>query len=160
MVLGRVSGHSGAIACPHWQVTLLDSTQKNALLETLAQSLSLSNLSGLASRAEMIGQQVAHRQRFDVALARAVGSASTCAEYALPLLRLGGLAVLYRGQWSEADTEALQPALDLLGGTIAHIQPSTTPLTQSQRHCLYLHKVGPTPSEFPRLPGIPAKLPL
>ncbi|WP_346291004.1 16S rRNA (guanine(527)-N(7))-methyltransferase RsmG [Sphaerothrix gracilis] len=162
--IGTGAGFPGlpaAIARPDWQVTLLDSTQKKIrFLKTLAESLQLNNVKGLASRAETVGHQRHQRQKFHVALVRAVGSASTCAEYALPLLQVGGVAVLYRGQWSAADTEALAPALELMGGAIAHIQPGTTPLTQGQRHCLYLQKTEPTPLDLPRPVGIPAKLPL
>ncbi|MFE4108319.1 16S rRNA (guanine(527)-N(7))-methyltransferase RsmG [Almyronema epifaneia] len=162
--IGTGAGFPGlpaAIALPHWQVVLLDSTQKKIrFLETLAQTLHLPNVRGLAGRAETVGRQPNWRERFDLALVRAVGTAATCAEYALPLLRKGGVAVLYRGQWSEAETETLRPAIEQLGGAIAHLQPSLTPLTQGQRHCLYVQKVQPTPAEFPRAVGVPAKLPL
>ena len=91
---------------------------------------------------------------------RAVSAATVCAEYALPLLKLNGLAILYRGQWSPADHQALEAALQQLGGEIAAVSATPTPLTQAQRHCIYIRKLIPTPLEFPRRVGLPAQQPL
>ena len=158
---GGFPGIPAAIACPDWQVTLLDSTQKKVtFLQTLATTLELENITTLVDRAEQVGQLPEHREAYDLALIRAVGPASVCAEYALPLLKLEGQAVLYRGQWTPEETEALRPAVAQLGGAIAAIEECSTPVSQGMRHCLYLRKVAPTPSEFPRAIGVPAKQPL
>ncbi|HEY9749977.1 MAG TPA: 16S rRNA (guanine(527)-N(7))-methyltransferase RsmG [Allocoleopsis sp.] len=158
---GGFPGIPAAIACSNWQVTLLDSTQKKiTFLQTLAATLGLENTKTLVNRAEAVGQLPEHREAYDLALIRAVGPASVCAEYALPLLKLEGQAVLYRGQWTLEETEALRPAVAQLGGAIAAIEECSTPITQSMRHCLYLRKVAPTPEEFPRAIGVPAKQPL
>jgi len=158
---GGFPGIPAAIACPDWQVTLLDSTQKKiTFLQTLATTLGLENIKTLINRAEDVGQLPQHREAYDLALIRAVGSASVCAEYALPLLKLEGQAVLYRGQWTVEDTEALRPAVAQLGGAIAAIEECSTPVSQSMRHCLYLRKEARTPEEFPRAVGVPGKQPL
>lgn len=158
---GGFPGVPVAIARSDWQITLADSTQKKiAFLDTLVQALGLAQVHPLASRAEELGQQRQHREAYDLALVRAVGSASVCAEYVLPLLKLEGQAVLYRGQWSAEETEALRPAVAQLGGAIVAVEAFTTPVSQSVRHCLYLQKVAPTPAEFPRAVGIPGKQPL
>ncbi|MBW4488062.1 MAG: 16S rRNA (guanine(527)-N(7))-methyltransferase RsmG [Trichocoleus desertorum ATA4-8-CV12] len=158
---GGFPGIPAAIARPDWQVTLLDSTQKKVtFLQTLATTLGLGNITTLVDRAEQVGQLPEHREAYDLALIRAVGSVSVCAEYALPLLKLEGQAVLYRGQWTVEETEALRPAVAQLGGAIAAIEECNTPVSHSMRHCLYLRKVAQTPSEFPRAIGVPAKQPL
>ena len=158
---GGFPGIPAAIACPDWQVTLLDSTQKKiTFLQTVATTLGLENITTLVDRAEQVGQLPEHREAYDLALIRAVGPASVCAEYALPLLKLEGQAVLYRGQWTAEETEALRPAVAQLGGAIAAIEECSTPVSQSIRHCLYLRKVAVTPAEFPRAIGVPAKQPL
>jgi 16S rRNA (guanine527-N7)-methyltransferase len=95
-----------------------------------------------------------------VALIRAVGSAIVCAEYTLPLLKHGGLAVIYRGNWTEEETKSLQNAVKKLGGKISAIDEFITPLTNSIRHCLYLQKIVKTPDNFPRPVGIPTQKPL
>jgi 16S rRNA (guanine527-N7)-methyltransferase len=154
-------GFPAAIAQPQWQVTLLDSTQKKVrFLAELATELGLEQVQAIADRAEFLGHQPAHREQYDLALLRAVGGATTCAEYGLPLVKVGGVAVLYRGQWTADEAKALRRAAGQLGASILAIQAWGTPLTQGQRHCIYLRKDQPTPDAFPRAVGIPAKQPL
>ncbi|MEM6716899.1 MAG: 16S rRNA (guanine(527)-N(7))-methyltransferase RsmG [Cyanobacteria bacterium P01_C01_bin.147] len=156
-----IPGFPAAIALPDWHVTLLDSTQKKVrFLQELAQTMSLRQVKAIADRAEFLAHQPSHREQYDVALLRAVGSAATCAEYALPLLKLGGVAILYRGQWSDEDSQQLDRVAAQLGGRLVDVQSRQTPLTQGERHCLYLQKQRTTAEDFPRAVGIPAKTPL
>ncbi|NCJ07374.1 16S rRNA (guanine(527)-N(7))-methyltransferase RsmG [Synechococcales cyanobacterium C] len=158
---GGFPGLPVAIVRPDWQVSLLDSTRKKMVfLESLVQRLGLPNVRLRCDRAETLGQSPQFRQTFDLALIRAVGSARCCAEYSLPLLKVGGIAVLYRGEWHPEDTLALDSALRLLGGELLQVQAVTTPLTQSQRHLVYLRKAEPTRLDYPRPVGVPARHPL
>ena len=162
--IGTGAGFPGlpvAIALPTWQVTLLDSTQKKVrFLQEFVQAIGMNNVKAIADRAEFLAHQPSHREQYDLALVRAVGSAATCAEYALPLVRIGGIAVLYRGQWTDEDTKQLSSAAQQLGSRILHIHAWETPLTQGVRHCIYLQKKTLTADTFPRPVGIPAKQPL
>ncbi len=162
--IGTGAGFPGipvAITVANSTVTLLDSTQKKmTFVEKLRAALDLTNVKTLTGRSEEVGQQPQHRQTYDVALIRAVGTASVCAEYALPLLKQGGLAVIYRGNWTQEETKALENAVNQLGGVIESIEKFTTPLTDSIRHCLYLRKVATTPVQFPRPVGVPTQKPL
>ncbi|MGF1514089.1 MAG: 16S rRNA (guanine(527)-N(7))-methyltransferase RsmG [Elainellaceae cyanobacterium] len=162
--IGTGAGFPGlpaAIAAPQWTVTLLDSTQKKvAFLGEAVQYLKLANAIPLAARAEAVGQRPQHRGCYDLALIRAVAPAAVCAEYALPLLKPGGSAVLYRGQWSSEETALLEPVVAQLGGKIWQIEQFTTPLSHGDRHCITLRKSAPTPDQFPREIGVPAKHPL
>lgn len=160
--IGSGAGFPGlpiAIAHPTWQVTLLDSTRKKvAFLETLARSLNLPQVQTRCDRVETVGRL--WRDRFDLATVRAVAAAVACAEYALPLLKVGGTAILYRGQWTLEEAEAIETALPLLGGELESIEMFETPITYSIRHCLYLRKVAPTPNDFPRAIGLAVQKPL
>lgn len=142
--IGTGAGFPGlpaAIAFPHSSITLLDSTRKKIdFLATLVAQLGLKNVTTVVGRAETITQQSKHRYSYDVALIRAVGSASICAEYALPFLKTGGLAILYRGHWDDDETEALNPVVEKLDGALKSIEGFTTPITHSIRHCLYITK--------------------
>ncbi|MBW4559929.1 MAG: 16S rRNA (guanine(527)-N(7))-methyltransferase RsmG [Mojavia pulchra JT2-VF2] len=162
--IGTGAGFPGipvAIAVPNCTITLLDSTRKKiTFLDKILTELSLSNAKTLIGRAEETGQQCQHRQSYDIALIRAVGPASVCAEYALPLLNLGGLAIIYRGNWTEEETTTLHNAVEHLGGVVESIEQFTTPLSTSIRHCLYLRKIATTPANFPRAVGIPTQKPL
>lgn len=164
---GGFPGIPAAIAAPQesaiplWQVTLLDSTRKKIVcLETLCQALSLANAYPVCDRAEALGHRKGDRATYDLALIRAVGPVSSCAEYTLPFLKIGGTAVIYRGQWTLEEEQVLQRALLQLGGELTELRQTTTPLTHAQRHCLYLNKVKPTPAAFPRKVGLPVQHPL
>jgi 16S rRNA (guanine527-N7)-methyltransferase len=162
--IGTGAGFPGlpvAIAQPNWSVTLLDATRKKIVfIDQVIAQLELANVRTLVERVEQVGQQKHQRESYDLALIRAVAAAPVCAEYALPLLKVGGIAVLYRGQWTEAETIALESAIAILGGKIDTIEAFTTPLTQGDRHCIYVKKIALTPNEFPRAIGIPAQKPL
>ncbi|MEB3336625.1 MAG: 16S rRNA (guanine(527)-N(7))-methyltransferase RsmG, partial [Leptolyngbyaceae bacterium] len=162
--IGTGAGFPGvpvAIVHPAWKVTLLDSTRKKmAFVQTLVTDLGIENASTLSDRAEQVGKHSQYRATFDLALIRAVAAAPVCAEYALPLLKPGGLAILYRGQWLESEAEALQPVMAQLGGEVEAIEAFSTPISQSVRHCLYLRKIAPSPQQFPRPIGMPVHNPL
>lgn len=162
--IGTGAGFPGipvAIASPQTTVTLLDSTHKKiAFLNTLLSQLAIQNTRTLTARVEAVGHNPKHREAYDLAFLRAVGSATVCAEYALPLLKLGGVAVLYRGHWTAEEQDSLQAAIQQLGGSITSVEKYTTPLSQSIRHSIYLEKRSPTPRQFPRPVGTPNKEPL
>jgi len=162
--IGTGAGFPGipiAIAQPDWTVTLLDSTRKKiAFVEQLLQALEITNATPVVGRVEEIGHQRQHREQYDLATIRAVAPVSVCAEYALPLLKVGGQAVLYRGQWTDEEAEVLTRAAELLGGKIGAIESFKTPMTQGDRHCITLQKVSQTPPDYPRLTGIPSQKPL
>ena len=145
--IGTGAGFPGipvAIAFPHHAVTLLDSTRKKiTFLDALITQLGIHNVTTLIGRAESLTHQLQHRQTYDIALLRAVAPASVCTEYALPLLKTGGLAILYRGHWTDEETQSLKLSLEKLGGIIESIEGFTTPISKSIRHCIYLRSCAP-----------------
>ncbi|GAB2243574.1 hypothetical protein Droror1_Dr00023702 [Drosera rotundifolia] len=87
-----------AIACPGWEVTLLESMKKRCgFLEHAIKATDLPNVQVVHGRAESIGQSLDFREVFDVAVARAVAELRVLAEYCLPLVRVGGLFVAAKG---------------------------------------------------------------
>ena len=162
--IGTGAGFPGlpiAITLPNASITLLDSTRKKInFVASIINNLELDNANTLIGRVEEIGHDKKHRASYDITLLRAVAPASVCAEYALPLLKINGLAILYRGHWTEAETIDLQKAVKKLGGVVESIETFTTPISDSVRNCLYLRKIAPTPTEFPRAVGVPVQQPL
>jgi 16S rRNA (guanine527-N7)-methyltransferase len=139
---GGFPGLPAAIALPNLSVTLLDSTRKKIdFLETVLPSLAIKNAATLLGRSDEIWRQPHHKAAYDIALLRAVGAASVCAKYALPFLKNGGLAVLYRGNWTADEEADLQSAIEPLGGIVESVEAFTTPVSHSVRHCVYLRKV-------------------
>jgi 16S rRNA (guanine527-N7)-methyltransferase len=162
--IGTGAGFPGlplAIARPDWQLILVDSTAKKiGFIESVAPELSLINTHALVSRIEEVGQEKSHRHQYDLALIRAVASANICAEYALPLVKIGGNAILYRGNWTDEEAESLTLAVAKLGGEISKIDRFTTPISNSIRHCIWIHKTANTHPYYPRGVGIPTLKPI
>jgi 16S rRNA (guanine527-N7)-methyltransferase len=109
----------------------------------------------LAERAERLGHDPVYRGRFRAATARAVSTAPTVAEFTLPLLAIGGRALLQRGVLETPERQAVEDAAPMLGGRFAEERP-----LDGERRLIVLEKVAETPIRFPRRDGVPAKRPL
>jgi len=143
-----------AIATGH-PVLLVDSVKKKALF--LARALREFGLAGEAieRRAERLGVDPAFREHFRCATARAVSSAPTVAELAVPFLAIGGTALLQRGSLEERERQAVVDAAPMLGAKLIEER-----LLGGERRVLLLRKCKETPLRFPRREGIPEKRPL
>ncbi len=162
--LGTGGGFPGipiAIAYPDWAVTVMDSTAKKiSFIESGLATLELANVKTVVDRTETLARNPQHREQYQVATIRAVAEAAVCAEYAVPFLAVGGTAILYRGRWSAAETVVLESVVQQLGAKITEISQYVTPLSQGERHCIYIQKETATPVKFPRAVGTPSQKPL
>jgi 16S rRNA (guanine527-N7)-methyltransferase len=149
------------IAMPNIQLTLLEATtKKTKFLQHIVDTLQLNEVTVLAARAEEVGRQAAHREQYDVALARAVASLPVLAEYTLPLVRVEGLVIAQKGQHLAEEVEAAIRASEMLGGQLDRILPVEVPGLEAARHLIIIRKSKATPKQYPRRPGVPAKRPL
>lgn len=136
-------------------VTMIESSRKKAGF--LRSALATLELEGyvVAERAETAGQDPELRERFASGTARAVAGPSAVAELLLPFIAVGGAAILQRGTFDAAERRSLEDALLMLGGRLEREEP-----LEGNRRILLIQKIKPTPSRFPRRPGIPSKRPL
>jgi 16S rRNA (guanine527-N7)-methyltransferase len=149
------------IASPALRLTLLEAKGKKAeFLRVLVERLGLADVVVISTRAEEVGRDARHRERYDLALARALAGMATLAELTLPLVRVGGLVIAQKGENPAGEVNAAQKAILTLGGQIEKIAPVVIPGLDGARHLVVLKKVSPTPIKYPRRPGIPAKRPL
>jgi 16S rRNA (guanine527-N7)-methyltransferase len=143
--IGTGAGFPGlpiAIVKPQSTMTLLDSTQKKIVfLEQLITQLNLKNVSTITGRAERVNLVPSYEKHFDLALVRAVAAPPICAKYALPFLKTGGIAILYRGNWTTEEEQELETIAKKWGGQLQSVEAFQTPLTHSNRHCVFLKKV-------------------
>jgi 16S rRNA (guanine527-N7)-methyltransferase len=149
------------IVRPELALTLVEATGKKVnFCEAIVEKLGLQKVTVLKARAEELGQDPAHRERYDWAMARAVAEMPVLAEYLLPLARVGGHALAQKGEGAPAEAQASEGALRKLGGELEKIVPIDLPGLAGQRYLVILKKVGPTPPAYPRRAGVPSKKPL
>jgi 16S rRNA (guanine527-N7)-methyltransferase len=149
------------IVCPNLRLTLVEATGKKVTFcQALVDRLRLTGVTVLKTRAEDIGQDLAHREQYDWAVARAVAELPVLAEYLLPLVRRGGHALAQKGEGAPAETHAAEGALRRLGGQLEQIVPVELPGIVETRYLVVLRKIAATPPDYPRRAGVPAKSPL
>lgn len=146
---------------PALQLTLVEATGKKAkFCRHIVDTLKLSGVTIVHTRAEEIGRDRQHRERYDWAVARAVAEMPVLAEYLLPLLKRGGYMAAQKGKDAPAETYAATPAIQKLGGELDRISEVELPGIAEPRYLVVLKKVAATPPQFPRRPGLPTKEPL
>ncbi len=149
------------IACPSWRVTLVEAVGKKvAFCRHMVETLGLEGVDVLHARAEELGHDPAHREAYDWAVARAVARLPILAEYLLPFVRVGGHMLAQKGETGPAEAQEAEHAIRILGGELERIVPVTVPGVAEDRYLIVVRKVAPTPTKYPRRPGIPAKRPL
>jgi 16S rRNA (guanine527-N7)-methyltransferase len=150
-----------AICCPQAAFTLIEATQKKVVyLRDVVAQLGLTNVEVVAGRSEAIAHDRRYREGFDVAVARALGRLDVVWECTLPLVRVGGCAIAYKGPRGEQELTFGERAATVLGGQMEAVYRFTLPGTDLRRMLIVARKVAPTPLRFPRRPGIPEKHPL
>ena len=147
------------IARPDLAVTLVEaSSRKVAFLELAAAEIG-AVLSVVEARAEQAAHDPTWRERFDVAVARAVAPLPALCELVLPFLCRGGKAILLKGPRVGGEVAAGARASAILGGGPPELMMSQLP-GGARRVLVTIEKVAVTPLSYPRRPGVPAKRPL
>ncbi len=147
---------------PRIRVTLLEAVGKKAtFLEHLVRGMGLSGVEVIWKRAEDLAREPAHRERYDVALARAVAPMPALAELTLPFCRVGGRVVAQKKGDIGQEMEAAGHAIRVLGGRAPELLPVMVPeLGDDHRFLVVIDKARPTPTAYPRRAGAPRKYPL
>ena len=114
----------------------------------------------IAARAEDLGKDPQHREKYDWAIARAVAELSVLAEYLLPFVKIGGKALAMKGANAEGEIQKAGHALSILGGEISEIVNLELPNDSGQRTLIVMKKIAPTPAAYPRRAGMPSKKPI
>jgi 16S rRNA (guanine527-N7)-methyltransferase len=141
---------------PDLKVTLMDSLQKRLVfLEAVCKELKL-KAELVHARAEDAGQNPKYREKFDVALTRAVSALPVLCELTLPLVKVGGTSIAYKGDSAE-ELAASGNALSVLHATAERV---VIPADYGARELVILTKNGTTPKQYPRKAGTPSKNPL
>lgn len=160
--VGSGGGYPGlviAAVAPGTHVHLVEPLQKRArLLETMAATLGLQNVTIHAQRAEEAGRGPL-RDGAAVVTARAVAALPVLLEYTAPLARPGGLLALAKGSSLAGELAAAAGALEALACGAAITVPMR-PAVNGLAAVLLIPKLAATPAAYPRRAGVAAKRPL
>ncbi len=140
------------------EITLVDSTEKKKeFLEHVIEILKLNKVTALHARAEELGRREECRENYDIAVARAVAKLPILLEYCLPLVKVGGVFIAYKGSRAVEELESAGKALQELGGKVARITEFALPENQGKRVLIEIKKESKTDKRYPRRIGVAAK---
>lgn len=146
---------------PDLSLTLIESVgKKTAFLSHVVETLKLERVQVVTARAEDVGQDLAHRERYDYVVARAVAYLPTLAEYLLPLCKVGGRAIAMKGGSALNEVADASAAIEVLGGKFSTLHSVALPTIEEPHILVVLDKVKLTPTAFPRRAGLPSKRPI
>ena len=162
--VGTGAGFPGLVlklVWPSTQVTLVESVHKKAeFCSHIIHRLGLEQVTVLSERAEVIGQDPAHRHTYDLAVARAVARMPILMEYLLPLVHRNGKVLAMKGETAPAETQTAHQAIHILGGKLHKLVHVELPGVVEERFIVVVDKVARTPEEYPRHTGVPSKKPI
>jgi 16S rRNA (guanine527-N7)-methyltransferase len=149
------------ILYPNLKLTLVESVGKKArFCQHIVDMLNLNNVNVIQMRAEEIGQDTKHREKYNWVVGRAVANLNVLSEYLLPLIKVGGRMLAQKGESGPAEAQTAEEAMELLGGKLKRLIPVNLPSVAEDRYLVLVEKVAATPPKYQRKPGIPAKNPL
>jgi 16S rRNA (guanine527-N7)-methyltransferase len=160
--IGAGAGFPGlvlAVALPEAQVDLIESVgRKCEFMRRAIEAAEIPNATVLNARSEELAEEE-KREAYDAVTARAVGRLSTLAELASPLLRENGVLVAWKGRRDPDEEEQLSRASDRLAMQSERILDVGDSAGSKHRHLHVIKKIGVTPTDLPRRPGIAKRRP-
>lgn len=160
--IGSGAGFPGlvlAVAQPDSQLDLIESIgRKCEFIQRAIDAAAIANANVVNARSEEVAGG-SGRESYDAVTARAVGRLSTLAELASPLLRDGGVLVAWKGKRDPEEEAQLDRAGERLAMQPERILDVGDRAGSKHRHLHVLRKVGSTPADLPRRPGMAKKRP-
>lgn len=130
-------------------LTLLDSLNKRIVfLDYVCSQISI-KAETIHGRAEEMSQTPQYREKFDLAVSRAVANLPALCEYCLPFVKVGGMFVSMKGPDGIQEFEKSQNAISILGGKIKEIKKLKLP-NKEERTIIMIEKIKNTPLKYPR----------
>jgi 16S rRNA (guanine527-N7)-methyltransferase len=142
-------------------MTLLDSLNKRIkYLEDVVSKLNLKNVTLVHSRAEDGGANKLYREKYDIALSRAVAAMNVLCEYCLPFVKVGGYFICQKGPSYKEELDNAANAIKILGGRVQEVKSYKLPGSEITHYIIIIEKIKETPTKYPRKAGKPASEPI
>ena len=162
--LGPGGGFPGLpmrIVEPALDLVLIESNQRRAeFLGVAVQALGLEGVTVEPLRAEDAGRAPTLRAQFDLVVARALAAMPVLVEYALPLLRDGGVLAAPKGSRALDELDEAAGAIAALGGTALPPVALSVDAGAPPQTVLLVRREGILDDRYPRRAGMPVKRPL
>lgn len=126
------------------EVTLLDSTAKKI---NVIKNFEGINVNTVVSRCEDYDKK--HREEYDIVTARAVSALNVLVELCLPLVKVGGYLLAYKGKNAQEEVNQAKNAISKLGGEVEFMSNDTLP-NGEERHIVFIKKKKETNKKYPR----------
>ena len=155
--IGTGAGFPGMpllMADENLDITMVDSTGKRIdfINETMGKIGSCHKAQAITARAEDLGVDKKHREKYDFVTSRAVAPMNILAELTLPLLKVGGkfLAMKSANEEGEKELEDALFAIKTLGGKVAKTIDYQLAADCPKRRIVIIEKVKATADQYPR----------
>lgn len=143
------------------KMVLLDSLNKRInFLNLVINEINLSNIETIHGRAEDFARNDIYREKFDLAVSRAVANTTVLLELCLPYVKAGGYFVALKGPAIEDEIKEANNALKVLGGKIEEIIEVDIAGSNLKHNLLVVKKIKNTPNKYPRKAGMITKNPI
>lgn len=156
---GGVPGLVLAIVRTDLDFVLTDSAHKKTdWVFEVVQELKLSNVKVVTKRLEVLGRDPEFREQFDLVTAKALAGLNVLCEFAVPLLKVGGRLIAYKGPGLAQEITEARVAFGELGSEVRRCSGYT--IGEKQYSLCEIVKTKDTPEKYPRRDGVPQKKPL
>lgn len=143
------------------ELVLLDSLNKRInYLNDIIDKIGIDKVKTVHARAEEGGQNELYREKFDIALSRAVANMSTLCEYCIPFVKIGGYFLCQKGPSYKEELESSKNAIKVLGADIVNINEYKLPYSDIAHYIIIMQKISDTPTKYPRKAGKPSSNPI
>ena len=161
--VGTGAGFPGvplSIARPDIHVVLMDSLGKRVkFLQSVIDRLNL-NAEAVHIRAEDAAKLPDYRDRFDLAVARAVAALPVLCELTLPFVKSGGRFIAYKGPSLDEELSQSGAILKRMKSECLETLPVAFPGRDWDHRLCVVRKNAPTPASFPRKAGEAGRNPI
>jgi len=158
---GGFPGIPMKIIKPEINIVLLDSLNKRIkFLDEVIKDLQLENIKAIHGRAEDYAQEVQYREKFDIAVSRAVANLTVLSEFCIPYVKVGGYFVAMKGPAVEEEIKLSKNAIRMLGGKIEHIEKVQIEDSDLNHNLVIIKKIAGTNKKYPRKAGMVTRSPL
>lgn len=143
-------------------ITLLDSLQKRVkFLNIVIEELELKNIKAIHGRAEEFAHHDEFREKYDIAIARAVAPLNILLEYLAGYIKVGGVCICMKALSADEEINDSKKALEILNiKLIKNIIKTITHIENITRTIIIFEKCKNISNKYPRSYGKIKKNPL